>query len=228
MKTLVYTVSDFSKSALGCIEYLHRSLKHKNDNFDFSIVTNQPIKNSTFDLIYDDNNSPYVGFLKYSKNIPTGYDRYVYLDSDILFFESLDNAFSPHANSFVREDCSMENEWFNSAFDNKDELHKYKAINAGSFSFSSIDFLDGIRKIFKSKITNDALSDAKLEQSSLNRFLVENKILESPYNDFSNLVQLHVNPYHNYPGKTIYHFCGYSGGMTDKYDKMTTFLRKGN
>lgn len=229
MNVFVYTVSDFSPGATECIRYLYSSLKLKNQTFDFAVISNR--HNSDFDgkIIIDVNPSPYVGFLKYSKKIPSGYDHYLYLDSDILFYDTIESICKGFDFSLVLEKpATMAGKWWSSAFEEKEKekLKQYTAINAGSFSFNDVSFLEKVRNIFHNRITLNHLLDAKLEQSSFNRAILEQGILEKRYLDFSNKIQLHAKPDTINRQKTIYHFCGYSGGMMTKRNRMEMTLQK--
>ncbi len=224
-KILVYTVSDFKPYSLQCIELMLSCFESK--NFDFKIVTNNIQYKDYEDIIFDDSKYSYVGFLKYSENIPDEYDQYIYLDSDILYFGNVNELFSDKEYSCVVEDLPMTNEWF--LYKNHDNqylnnIKKLNGFNAGTFSFKNISFLSKIRQAFKPYITQDVHSDARLEQSSFN-FALSNEINFDINNtkDLTPITQLFadINPYNN--NKKLYHFCGFSNEMGSKFFKMKSF-----
>jgi hypothetical protein len=225
MKILVYTVSDFKADALDCIKLMLSSFNKI--NFDFKIITNNIDYKQYEDVIYDEFQCEYVGFLKYSENIPDGYDRYIYLDSDILYFGNVNELFSDKEYSCVIEDLPMTNEWFLYKNHNNQYLNNIKNLNgfnAGTFSFKKISFLSKIRQAFKPYITQNVHLDARLEQSSFN-FILSNEI-NFDINNINNLTQItqlfaDINPHSN--SKKLYHFCGFSNEMSSKFFKMKNF-----
>jgi lipopolysaccharide biosynthesis glycosyltransferase len=224
-KILLYTVSDFKPYSTECIKLMISSFS--NLNFEFKIVTSNHEYKEYEDVIFDDSENCYVGFLKYSKNIPSGYDQYVYLDSDILFFGEIDNLFSEKEYSCVVESLPMTNEWFLYKNHSEEHLKKIKQLNgfnAGTFCFKNISFLKKIRDAFEPYISQNIHSDARLEQSSFN-FILSKEInfdITQAY-DLTSLTQLFAdaNPYNEF--KKLYHFCGFSNEMHSKFYKMKKF-----
>jgi hypothetical protein len=225
MKVLVYTVSDFKTNALDCIRLLLSSFNKI--NFDFKIITNNFNYKEYEDIIYDEYQCDYVGFLKYSKYIPSGYDRYVYLDSDILYFGDIEDLFSNKNYSCVIEDLPMSNEWFLYKNHNLEYLDKIKSLNgfnAGTFSFTDINFLKKIRDSFEPYVINNTHYDARLEQSSFN-FIISQEInfdLDKIHN-LTHITQLFSNIGSQKEDKKLYHFCGFSNEMQSKFYKMKNF-----
>lgn len=223
MKTLVYTISDFKPHALDCISLLYKSMQ--GSDFDFCIVSNKRLENCPFNVIIDPIERAYVGFLKYSPRVPSGYDRYLYLDSDILFFDKVNSFFSDKPFSVVLEKLQMSDEWFN-YFRSGEDFSQYKGINAGSFGFYDYSFLARVRKLFEPFISGDVHRDARLEQSSFNYAVLKTiggdfSLLE----DFSQQSLLFAQS--NSPlNKKLYHFCGFSNEMSSKYYKMKQIYDK--
>jgi len=234
---LVYTISDLRENSIKCIDLLYESLLYKNnDNFDFYVVTNNKdykdinIYNK-YNLIYDDIQSPYIGWLKYTEKLPDNYDNYFYFDSDILCYEDLNNLISTENDiSIVKENKPMSNEWFQYPFASDDEKEKFKyinGINAGTYAFKSLDFIKEIRSKFESL---DISSDndhvyAMLEQSCFN-YSVFNLLLSNKYTDITKYVRLFAKD--DISEHTIYHFCGYEGFMDNKYVRMNRFNKNYN
>lgn len=225
MKILVYTVSDFKANALDCIKLMLSSFNKI--NFDFKIITNNIAYKEYEDVIYDEFQSEYVGFLKYSKNIPSGYDRYIYLDSDILYFGNVEDLFSDKNYSCVIEKLPMNHEWF--LYKNHEEkylksIEKLNGFNAGSFSFKNINFLSQIREAFEPYVTQNVHADARLEQSSFN-FVLSKEINFNidNINNLTEITQLFADTANYSDQKKLYHFCGFSNEMSSKFFKMKKF-----
>jgi len=231
MKYLVYTVSDFTDYAEECIAYLYESIINNNDAsiFDFCIVSNNKNLKSNFDIIFDDNNSSYIGWSKYTKKLPNGYDGYLYLDSDILFNEKIKNMFGQYDNSVVCESQQMASPWFMfslSSEEEKKEMSKINGFNAGTFAFKKKDVLIEISNIcdrIKNKNFN-TIQQACTEQTCFNYWIfncLKKKIL---FNNLTRMVQLHVTE--KQENKSVFHFCGFTGNMKDKYERMKKFIER--
>lgn len=219
MKTLVYTISDFKPHALDCISLLKKSLS---GYFDFCIISNKRPENCPFKVVVDPVYYDYIGFLKYSPLVPSGYDRYLYLDSDILYFDNTEKFFSEKDMSLVLETLPMSDEWFN-YFRSGEDFSSYKGINAGSFGFNNYSILSQVRNLFEPFISGNVHQDARLEQSSFNYAVMKtiNKDF-SLINDMSKDSVLFAHA--GSPlDKKLYHFCGFSNEMASKYDKMKQF-----
>ena len=230
MKYLVYTVSDFSDYAEDCVKYLYESILSHNDksNFDFYIVSNGNLK-SDFDIIFDENENSYVGWSKYTKNIPEGYDGYLYLDSDILFNEKIENMFGQYDNSVVCEGHRMSSPWFMfslSTEEEKKEMHSINGFNAGTFAFKKKEVLLQINEICD-RVRNknfNTIQQACAEQTCFNYWVfncIKKKII---FNNLTKMVQLHVSE--KQQNKSIFHFCGFTGSMKDKYERMKKFTER--
>ena len=225
MKILVYTVSDFKTNALDCIKLMLSSFSKI--NFDFRIITNNITYKEYEDIIYDQFQCEYIGFLKYSKNIPDGYDRYVYLDSDILYFGNVEELFSDKDYSCVIEQLPMTNEWFLYKKHTEEYLENIKNLNgfnAGTFSFRDINFLKKVRDSFEPHIVNHTHYDARLEQSGYN-FIISQEInfdINKMHN-LTDITQLFSTIGSHQENKKLYHFCGFSNEMQSKFYKMKNF-----
>lgn len=225
MKILVYTVSDFKSNALDCINLMISCFTKI--NFDFKIVTNKSEYKNNKDVIFDETSYKYIGFLKYSKNIPHGYDKYIYLDSDILYFDDVENLFSEKKYSCVIEELPMNHEWFLYKKHDHEYLEKIKLLNgfnAGTFSFEDINFLKQIRNYFEPYVTQDVHFDARLEQSSYNYALSKNINFDlNNIYDLTKITQLFADTKQYTYNKKLYHFCGFSNEMQSKFFKMKNF-----
>jgi len=230
MKYLVYTVSDFSDYAEACIKYLYESIIYNNNrsNFDFCVVSNKNLK-SNFDIIFDENDSNYIGWSKYTKKLPEGYDGYLYLDSDILFNEKIENMFGEHDNSVVCESHSMLSPWFMFALcteEEKKEMSKINGFNAGTFSFKKKEVLMDINTVcdkIKNKNLN-TIQQACTEQTCFNYWVFNCLKKKMIFNNLTKMVQLHVTE-RQYE-KSIFHFCGFTGNMKDKCERMEKFIER--
>lgn len=223
MKTLVYTISDFKPNALDCISLLYKSIQ--GNDFDFCVISNKEPKNCPFQTIIDPIQREYVGFLKYSPKVPSGYDRYLYLDSDILFFDKVNSFFSEKPFSVVLESLPMSDEWFN-YFRSGEDFSQYKGINAGSFGFYDYCFLARVRRLFEPFVSGDVHRDARLEQSAFNYAVLKticgNFSLLEDFSPQSLLFAQGDSPLN----KKLYHFCGFSNEMSSKYYKMKQIYDK--
>jgi hypothetical protein len=232
-KYLIYTVSDFKSRALDCIDILYDSLLIKNskDNFDFAIVTtDQSLPESCQHqlFIHKNLNLNYIGWLKYTDMLPAGYEQYIYLDSDIIFLDKIENILQKDSVTLVSENYSMSHEWFcysNASQEEKNKMNAYSGYNAGTFAFNNINFIQDINNITKSINYNDlsCLNQAKMEQSIFNYSLflkMQNNNLS--VNNITNMVSFSPEKCFD---KTIYHFAGFSGEMANKYDRMNIFYK---
>jgi len=232
MKYLVYTVSDFSDGAEECISILYNSILKRNNksNFDFVVVTNKS-RQSKFNLVIDDSvESNYIGWLKYTNKLPEGYDGYLYLDSDIIFYEKIKNMFGSHQISVIYENSPMSCSWF--MFDmatdeEKQKMMNIKGCNAGTFSFTDkiiLEKINNLCKLINFKNLN-ILDQAKAEQSCFNYFIFSLHQQQISLNNITSFIQLHVVE-EKEKNKSIFHFCGFDGGMVDKHKKMKKFIER--
>jgi hypothetical protein len=229
MKYLIYTVSDFTDCAEECISILYDSILKQNtkSDFDFVVVTNKSTQ-SKFNLLIDDSmESNYVGWLKYTNKLPEGYDGYLYLDSDIIFYEKIKNMFGSHPISVIYENHPMSSSWF--MFDmatnqEKQEMININGCNAGTFSFTNKTTLEEINSICKLvNIENLNKEDqAKIEQTCFNYFIFKLHRQQILINDITPFIQLHVQE--KQKNKSIFHFCGFDGSMINKYKRMKEFI----
>lgn len=228
MKTLLYTVSNFKDKSIDCIDLMLSNIK---GNFDFAIISNKNEK-CKYKIILDEKPYKYIGFLKYSENLPEGYDQYIYLDSDILFFgDIIDLHDSSKEFSIVKEKLLMSNEWFKYPYlqcsDYLDKINNNLGLNAGTFAYKNTSFLKKNRELFEPHISQDIYKDARLEQSSYN--LALSNSVQFDFNkcyDLTNITVLFADQFDYDNSKTIYHFCGFSNEMQSKFLKMKTFYDK--
>jgi lipopolysaccharide biosynthesis glycosyltransferase len=228
MKILVYTASDFSSGAQECLPLLRDCFITQ--DCDFKIVTNKKEYATSTDVIYDDFEGNFAGLLKYSKNIPSGYDKYIYTDLDVLFFGNVLDLVDAKEYSCVIEDLPMLSEWFRYPYAEAEHLERIshlKGFNSGVFSFEHLDFLAAIREAYSAHVTNNMLKDAQLDQRSLNYILAK----KLDYNteklyDLSPITQMFADENSYSSHKKVYHFCGFEKGLEAKAQKMKTFLNK--
>jgi hypothetical protein len=201
--------------------------KHDQDSNDYNII---------YDAQYSCN---YIGGLKYqTKLLPDSYDYYIYLDSDILYFDNVENLLPSDKQYFsvVRETQYLvgDSDWF--LFSQADKHDDYNrllnspAINAGTFVYhqSQIDYIFSIYNLYKQYHTNRIEYDCKLEQSIYN-YIINKKINFNNYDlykDLSSITQLFAAQSKPQKNKTLYHFCGFSNEMTTKYMHMTNFYNE--
>jgi hypothetical protein len=230
-KICLYTISDFKNKCIDCIELLLKSIK-KDINYDFFIISNNKQK-SIYPVIVDTNNlSEYIGYLKYSSLIPKNYEYYIYLDSDILYFDSILSMIDYNKSFTVVKEPSLidKNEWYYFQYlqDSKDQqiLQNCQALNAGSFAFkrNMSNIIDTIYALYKKHNTNDIPHDVKLEQSIFNYVLYKQSdfTLEN-CKDITDIVQLFASDVEPSDNKKLYHFCGFSNEMASKYNRMKNF-----
>lgn len=241
MKTLVYTCNDLRHS-LPCVDLLYSSLLENNssDSFDFVVLCNSKDHLRTdYKVLYDESYPPqYLGFLKYSSSIPTNYDFYVYLDSDILFYSRLNEILpstektlcvASEGNAFM-----IDSDWHSHGYNDKLLLlgQPKPCINAGQFSFrGSCNLTSLVRNnmetTLKSITSYQNLPShycAMYEQSSFNYTLISmwdnidlNKIGS----------RLSVRPEQELQsGKSIFHFTGFHDGMITKNNRMKNFIQQ--
>lgn len=227
-KILIYTISDLRKTSLKCVDLLYNSLLYNNKvtDFDFYVVTNdlnyKNIDNFKHKFLFDSNNNTYIGWSKFTQSLPDGYDFYLYFDSDILVYESLTNLVLDNDYTIVFEDLKMSNDWFNYPFATDAEKNEFvllNGINAGTFGFKDLNFLNVVREnCSRYNFDNqNEISQAMFEQSSFNYSFF--KIMDKcKYIDITNLVKLHAKE--ELSDHSIYHFCGYDGFMDNKLRKM--------
>jgi hypothetical protein len=227
---LVYTVSDLRESSIKCIDLLYQSLLKQNRDIDFFVVTNADYSklNKPYKFLYDNLQSTYIGWLKYSKSLPLGYDSYIYFDSDILCYELLDNLIGDFDFSLVIEKVPMSTKWFCYPFateSQKIDFQNISGINAGTYVFKNLDFIDKVRhnyRFYDIQNTNHR-EQAMFEQSCFNYSLIE-YVKDNQFYDISKYVRLFAND--DISENTIYHFCGYEGFMDNKLKRMLRFNQK--
>jgi hypothetical protein len=234
MKILLYTISDFKPFALECIELLLKSIIQDID-YDFIILSNSLPKIFTnFNVIIDDTKtSNYIGYLKYSPKIPKNYDYYIYLDSDILYFDKISKLLPINKNfTIVKENSRiLKNDWYYFHYiDTQDDyvLQQSEAMNAGSFAFykDKCSYISEIYELYKkfTHINNTCHSNAKLEQSIYNYVINKmNNFDLSHCHDITDQTILFAANKKPEDNKKLYHFCGFTNEMESKYRKMKIF-----
>lgn len=230
---LVYTVSDFKSGSIECIEMLFDNLL-KEDNIDLAIIcNNEPYKeiNQKIKIIHDngDDAKRFVGFLKFSEKIPHGYDYYIYLDSDILFFGKSSDLYDFNFDfSIVREHwVPMTHEWHCYKYRTEEEYDKMSQLNgmnSGTFAFKNRNFINNIKELYQRHVTNDVMDNIMLEQSSFNYAICKQLDfrLEKTL-DLTDKTTLFAQDKDFDNEKIIYHFNGFSNQMSPKCAMMKNF-----
>jgi lipopolysaccharide biosynthesis glycosyltransferase len=237
MKILLYTVSDFNPSTLDCIDLLVQSIGAQ--EYDFCILSNKNYQ-TKYQVFYDESyRCSYIGGLKYNTQIlPKNYDYYIYLDSDILYFDSLDKLL-PHNHelSIVSEYPLLvkASDWFHYGYSHYVEENLISnffnsiGLNAGTFAYhqSKISYIEDIYKTFLKALESVKKNTGRLEQSVFNYMMHKyTNFNSSSYNNLSNFTQLHAHKFDPSKNKTLYHFCGFFGQMETKYQNMKVFYDK--
>lgn len=237
-KILLYTISDLKTHSINCIDLLLSSII-KDINFDFLILTNKNINTSKYAVAYDiagSSHHQYIGYLKYlTYLIPNDYDYYIYLDSDILYFDNISKLLPKNKLfSVVKESGSKvkDSEWYYFKHTPKEDdfkLREMVALNAGTFVFHNSQ-KDNIHKMYElySKYSNgDMHHDVRLEQAIYNYIVYRSTDYnEENLYDLTNMTQLFASNYSPQENKKLYHFCGFTNEMTTKYNSMKNFYEK--
>lgn len=230
---LLYTVSDFKEGSIECIDMM---LSHIKGDFDFAIVSNKDV-DCGHKVYVDDSGGNYIGFLKYSKEIPSGYDQYVYLDSDILFFGDINLLFDEKPLSITQEPrlmsepCEQGRHWFKYPIDITKEYDEksshFLGINAGSFGFKDISFLEKVRNLFEPYKSDRIMDNAIFEQASFNYAVCKETDFDlSKAFNFRETCVFHAHNYRFSETHKLYHFCGFDNSMLGKKQKMENFLNE--
>jgi hypothetical protein len=229
MKILLYTISDFKDKSVECIDLLLSSIIFDMPT-DFLVITNDT-KNSCakYPLLIDNSlENNYVGYLKYSYMIPEKYDYYIYLDSDILYFDKISKLinFNKHFTIVTENTLIGKNYWwyFDKVSENENVLLQNSiALNAGSFCFdnSKLLLIKYIQNTYSKYYTKDASHNAMLEQSIFNYTIHKNTnfVLDNTH-DITDFVQLFAGNSQISHNKKLYHFCGFTNEMHSKYNQM--------
>jgi hypothetical protein len=122
----------------------------------------------------------------------------------------------------------MSYEWFNYPYASpleKDTFLNINGINAGTFAFKDLSFLDVVNKhCSKYDFSNqNQIDQAMFEQSSFNYTVYQ--MSDRKIKDISKIVKLHAKEV-LCDGVTIYHFCGYEGYMDSKFNRMNILNKK--
>ena len=156
-------------------------------------------------------------YTKYTELLPDTYDYYIYLDSDILFFDKLESIISDKDYSIVTEKKIgqiKDNPWFayrNATNEEKLDFTKIAPINAGTFAFSKFTIFTQF----------SAIENVQFEQSCFNYSIY--KLCGINYDscyDISDKIELFAKTITN---KQVYHFCGFTNEMASKYIRMKNF-----
>jgi hypothetical protein len=215
MKILLYTISDFKPMAKECIDLLLSSITF-DIPVDFMIISDA-----------DKNNINYIGVLKYSPNIPDNYDYYIYLDSDILYFDKISKLINSNKKyTLVYENTKIKkNPWWYFKYSNTDTslLEESQAINAGSFCFARSEYkiLNDIYATYHNHIKSNVHENAKLEQAIFNYYIYQNINFETQHvHDITHMTRLFASDHQLEDNKKLYHFCGFTNTMDSKYSNM--------
>jgi lipopolysaccharide biosynthesis glycosyltransferase len=192
-KTLVYTVSNFTKDTNRCTDLLVQSIKLHNTNFDFCVMSDtEPPQKYPYNTVVDKGHAKYIpkgkewaGLTRYSDLLPKNYDHYIYFDSDVLCFAKLNEIFPPQDKviSVATEYISlpdvqgnwkeiirnMSDIWYcypAATPEEKLEMTKYLGFNVGVMGFKNLD----VHKQVKAYIDNvliDMIHSAKDPHSKI-------------------------------------------------------------
>ena len=231
MRVLVYTATDFNAESHKCIDLLAASMTLP-DNVDFCVMSNKPgPEGFSHKVVVDQKDYLYGGFLKYSELIPKGYDYYLFLDPDIIYFGSPIDLIDPTKDFTIvtEERHSMCHEWFQYKLAPDIDKFKFsmlKGLNAGTFGFKDLGFTAKVRSLFEPYIQTILPDDAILEQSSYNYGICLSTNFEmSKCNDIAQKVQLFAG-YNLFDlSKQLFHFCGFKKTMVDKYGEMASLVK---
>lgn len=240
MKTLVYTCNDLRHST-PCVDLLYSSLMEHNEkgSFDFAVLCDdRNHERVDYEVLYDYSYPPqFTGSLRYSSLIPKGYDYYLYLDSDILFYDKIENVLPVDGKCvnavWEGQDLMYKSCWHNHGFEEKitPSDHDKPCINSGQFSFTGqCDLLSQVRDnmmslpIFADKDHNYPVHEcAMYEQSSFNYTLL-GMWNDVDFHRMTNRVSLRPESETNFR-KTVFHFNGFHEGMTRKHHRMCSFAQ---
>lgn len=227
-KVLYYTISTPDATALACTKLLHKSLVNKIGNIDFKIAVPRGSEhlypddvkhlllpsvkpNPTFPLIFDFKYTPTVYDL--------GYDNFVYLDSDILWFV---NDFDTSKNQYC-EELDIKKLFYTTGWDLIPKPGR--GVNAGFFSVdkkTGLDMIYRVNKGIRQRSDVGAPYGPWLEQSMFNLYLYN-----SEYEGWHAVTDKFVNstrPANVFEDGKIYHFQGWSGNMESKIQRMKGFI----
>ena len=174
----------------------------------------------------------YPGFLKSSEMIPRGYDQYIYLDSDVFCFGNPKSLIHPDKDfSIVFEEMPMIDRWYvydKAPREDKLKMERILGMNAGTFCFKDIGFLEEIRRLWHPWVQWGSSTgvDARLEQSSFNYAICQRTGFDlGKCHDLTTITQLQaqVRPFD--PAKYLYHFTGAPNTMAGKAYVMGEFLK---
>jgi len=175
----------------------------------------------------------YPGHLKSSELVPAGYDYYVYLDSDVLCFGNPGDLIDPAKDfSIVHDERPMLDRWFayeKAPREDKVKMQSLMGINAGTFCFRDLGFLETIRNLLYPLGANVSSLQGwmMLEQSSFNYALAKAVDFDlARCHDLTPVTQLQaqVRPY--VQSKYLYHFTGAPNTMAGKAYVMGEFLKR--
>lgn len=229
MKILVYTISSSREYAIKCQNLLFDNLLKYNSNIELLTITNNlktNLNQQKYKTIYDDSD---LRLLKYSQKIPEGYDAYVYLDSDILVYGNITDIVP------VKEDYGLVTEapkkmcsspWFRYDFADLELIEEMKnktALNAGTFVYKNTELISYIYKELQKNIDKVPYykNKWKLEQSCFNYYFLK---FRHKYKILDERCKLFALP-GDYAdlNKQIFHFCGISKTLLQKYNQMEKF-----
>jgi hypothetical protein len=234
MKILLYTISDFKPYALECIELLLQSITF-DISCDFCIVSNTKNTDTKHKIITDNSlESPYIGYIKYSPSLPNNYDYYLYLDSDILYFDKISKLLPINSDFMIVKEnrkIGTDNWYYFQYVESKDSetLQNSQAVNAGSFCYTNnqIRFINEIYELYGKYYKNNIDHDVRLEQSIYNYIInKKNNYQLNHCHDITHIVELYAGVKPIDFNKKLYHFCGFTNEMFSKFHYMKEFYDK--
>ena len=238
MKICLYTISDLNPESIQCVDMLYDSIFsqtiNKQYNIDFYVVSNKlPTHYIKYNCILSEYNDAHIVYSRYTSNLPSGYDKYIYLDSDILFFDDIlsiiDNRYDFGLVTEGDIGC-MNSDWWRYPFCKQEDIEIFdslKGINSGTFVLSNKEYLTEVSKLFIPYLhlwkTKDGSENAMFEQSCFNYFIAKKcgASLDNCYL-LTDKIELHCAdkpPSH----KKIHHFTGFGFGMSKKLKYMQKF-----
>jgi lipopolysaccharide biosynthesis glycosyltransferase len=238
MKICLYTISDLNPISVQCVDMLYDSIfsqkSNTKNNIDFYVVSNKlPTDYIKYNCILSEFNNAHIVYSRYTSNLPSGYDKYIYLDSDILFFDDLLSLIDDRYEfGLVTEGTigDMNGSWWKYPFSTEEDIKIFNSltgINSGTFVVSDKEYLVQVAKLFIPYLhlwqTQSDSSNAMFEQSCFNYFIAKKCgiALDNCYL-LTDKVELHCAdkpPSH----KKIYHFTGFGFGMKKKLEYMQKF-----
>lgn len=238
MKCFIYTVSNFRPGATECLRHWIECVGFSNPNSDIAVYTDKnslvipEFLSGVTILSSDAEHHPVQN--KYAF-MPSGYDLYVYMDSDILCYANFESVSSVDADlGVVIEHEKGGGKWHSPIHSEMPD--QSCALNAGQFFFRSPDHMklihEKLQKVYDDyEFENDLHRIAK-EQGEFNyQVQCNSHYQKTDYNVFTEMTQLAASTVVKSPtseilagGKKVFHFTGSFGvGMNGKSSMMQEF-----